>query len=105
MCLCANVTRITNDDLTYLHCNDCGTDWDFISISHEQKNVNHQKIMARIRDEVAHTCDGPLTPFVHMARVLDMVHANRITSEQGANYLSESNLLNEENETIPSSEY
>jgi hypothetical protein len=105
MCLCGNVTRITTDDLTYLHCNDCGTDWDFISISHEQKIANHEKIMRTIRDEVAHTCDGPLTPFVHVARVLEMVHSNKITAEQGANYLSESNLLSDENETIPSSEY
>jgi hypothetical protein len=105
MCLCGNVTRITTDDLTYLHCDDCGTDWDFISISHEQKIVNHQKTMERIRDEVAHTCDGPLTPFVHMYRVLDMVYTNKITAEEGANYLSESNLLNEENDEIPSSEY
>jgi len=74
-------------------------------VSREQLQIEHQKVMRKIRDEVAHTCDGPLTPFVHVARVLEMVHANTITAEQGANYLSESNLLSDENETIESSEF
>ena len=103
-CTCGGVLRPERwDNVVWDECNKCGAKWDGWSAATEP--TSHQKTMARIRDEVAHTCDGPLTPFVHMARVLDMVHANRITAEQGANYLSESNLLNEENETTPSSEY
>lgn len=104
MCLCGNVSRITREDLTYLHCHDCGTDWDFISVSREQARINHQQTMLRIRENVVHTCDGPLTLFVHVNRVLEMVHAHEITAEDGANYLSETQLLYTETDYAPSTE-
>jgi hypothetical protein len=103
-CSCGGFLRFERwNDVVWDECSKCGAKWDE---RHSPAELTyHQKTMARIRDIVAHTCDGPLTPFVHMCRVLHMVEANDITSEQGANYLAESNLLKEENEEIPSSEY
>jgi hypothetical protein len=103
-CTCGGVLRLERwSDVVWDECDKCGAKWDERSAPAEP--TSHQKTMARIRDIVAHTCDGPLTPFVHVVRVLNMVEAFDITAEQGANYLAESNLLNEENEDIPSSEY
>lgn len=109
MCTCENAVTLKGEDYTCLHCPDCGTDSDYM-VTHnraarELAITRHQKTMARIRDIVAHTCDGPLTTFVHVVRVLNMVEAFDITAEEGANYLHENGLLNNENAEIPSSEY
>lgn len=103
-CTCGGVLRPESwDNVVWDECNKCGAKWDERSAPAEP--TSHHKTMARIRDIVAHTCDGPLTTFVHVVRVLNMVEAFDITAEEGANYLHEAGLLNSENEDIPSSEY
>lgn len=113
MCMCQNAKLVVGEGFQCYKCQSCGAEWDFVDTTVKspliEENAHaitrHQKTMARIRDIVAHTCDGPLTTFVHVVRVLNMVEAFDITAEEGANYLHEAGLLNNENNEIPSSEY
>ena len=108
-CNCENTVLISCDGYTYRQCQSCGTEHDFM-VTHGRKDrqaeiILHEQTMSRIRDNVAHLCDGPLTAFVHLCRVMEMVAAGSITPDAAANYVVESVIPNDDNQEPETSPY
>lgn len=101
----SHVERITVLGVTFLWCGECGTEWDYQKADPTDKERAHAKMMIMVDEHTTHTCDGPVTPFVHLVRTLELIEQGKLSAEDAANYLSERNLLKEENYPIPSCEF